>query len=84
MAKRDEEVIMADMSCVTRRNLLKASAAPFVLALGNTLAGAEGSRPNIVFIMADDLGYADLSCYGRRDFNTPNIDWIAAGGMKFT
>jgi arylsulfatase A-like enzyme len=39
--------------------------------------------PNIVFIMADDLGYADLSCYGRRDFTTPNIDRIAARGVRF-
>jgi arylsulfatase A-like enzyme len=39
--------------------------------------------PNIVFIMADDLGYADLSCYGRRDFTTPNIDRIAARGLRF-
>jgi len=41
-------------------------------------------KPNIVFILADDLGYADLSCYGRRDFTTPNIDRIAAEGMRFT
>jgi arylsulfatase A-like enzyme len=40
--------------------------------------------PNIIFIMADDLGYADLSCYGRRDFVTPNIDRIAQRGMRFT
>jgi arylsulfatase A-like enzyme len=33
--------------------------------------------------MADDLGYADLSCYGRRDYTTPNIDRLAAEGMKF-
>jgi arylsulfatase A-like enzyme len=39
--------------------------------------------PNIVFIMADDLGYADLSCYGRRDFTTSNIDRIAARGVRF-
>ncbi len=84
MAKTDEEALMTDRSCMTRRNLLKASAAPFALALGNTLAGAAGPPPNIVFIMADDLGYADLSCYGRRDFSTPNIDRIAAGGTKFT
>jgi len=41
-------------------------------------------KPNIFFILADDLGYADLSCYGRRDFTTPNIDRIAADGMRFT
>lgn len=39
------------------------------------------SPPNVVFIMADDLGYADLSCYGRRDYATPNIDRLAAQGM---
>jgi arylsulfatase A-like enzyme len=39
--------------------------------------------PNILFVLADDLGYADLSCYGRRDFSTPNIDRIAAEGMRF-
>jgi arylsulfatase A-like enzyme len=43
-----------------------------------------GSRPNILFILADDLGYADVSCYGRRDFTTPNIDRIAAEGVRFT
>src|ERR1700745_2642865 len=42
------------------------------------------SRPNILFILADDLGYADVSCYGRRDFTTPNIDRIAAEGVRFT
>jgi arylsulfatase A-like enzyme len=41
------------------------------------------AQPNIVFIMADDLGYADLSCYGRRDFTTPNLDRIAERGMRF-
>ncbi len=40
--------------------------------------------PNIVFILADDLGYADLSCCGRPDFSTPNIDRIAARGVRFT
>jgi arylsulfatase A-like enzyme len=39
--------------------------------------------PNIVFIMADDLGYADVSCYGRPDLSTPNIDSIAAKGVRF-
>src|SRR5260370_25663993 len=42
------------------------------------------SRPNVLFILADDLGYADVSCYGRRDFTTHNIDRIAAEGVRFT
>jgi arylsulfatase A-like enzyme len=41
-------------------------------------------RPNIVFIMADDLGYADISCNGRRHCSTPNIDRIAERGVRFT
>jgi arylsulfatase A-like enzyme len=40
--------------------------------------------PNIVFILADDLGYADLSCCGQPDFSTPNIDRIAERGVRFT
>ena len=41
-------------------------------------------KPNIVFILADDLGYGDLSCYGQKHFQTPNLDKMAAGGMRFT
>ncbi|NND35386.1 MAG: sulfatase-like hydrolase/transferase, partial [Saprospiraceae bacterium] len=41
-------------------------------------------RPNIIYILADDLGYGDLSCYGQQKFTTPNIDRLAAEGMKFT
>lgn len=40
------------------------------------------SRPNIVFILADDLGSADLSCYGRRDYKTPVLDELASNGIK--
>lgn len=40
--------------------------------------------PNIIFILADDLGYGDLSCYGQQRFKTPNIDRLAAQGMLFT
>lgn len=41
-------------------------------------------RPNIIYILADDLGYGDLSCYGQKKFNTPNIDRLAQSGMRFT
>ena len=40
--------------------------------------------PNIVYILADDLGYGDLSCYGQKKFQTPNIDRLASEGMLFT
>ncbi len=42
------------------------------------------SRPNIVFILADDLGYGDLGCYGQKRILTPNLDRMAAEGMRFT
>ncbi len=42
------------------------------------------STPNVVFIMADDLGYADLGCYGQEIITTPNIDQLADSGTKFT
>jgi arylsulfatase A-like enzyme len=41
-------------------------------------------RPNIIFILADDLGWGDLSCYGRPDYRTPNLDRLAQQGIKFT
>ena len=42
------------------------------------------AKPNIIYIIADDLGYADLSCYGQKNFSTPNIDQLAANGIRFT
>ncbi len=68
----------------TRRQLLTAAAAAHTLASIVGAAPAKSRPPNIVFIMADDLGYADLSCYGRRDYATPHIDRLAHEGMRFT
>lgn len=42
------------------------------------------NRPNILFIIADDLGYGELGCYGGREIPTPNIDALASGGVRFT
>jgi arylsulfatase A len=52
---------------------------------GGPLAAAEpDDRPNIIFIMVDDMGWADLSCYGSKAIQTPNIDRMAAEGVRFT
>ncbi|MEP5237826.1 MAG: sulfatase-like hydrolase/transferase, partial [Flavobacteriaceae bacterium] len=42
------------------------------------------SRPNVIFILADDLGYGDMSCYGATHFETPACDRLAQEGMRFT
>ncbi|HLF33258.1 MAG TPA: sulfatase-like hydrolase/transferase, partial [Cyclobacteriaceae bacterium] len=60
-----------------------------LLILPGILSGQPGSpggaaRPNIVFILADDLGYMDLGCYGNPYNRTPNIDSLAIRGMRFT
>jgi arylsulfatase A-like enzyme len=76
------------MTDFTRRRLLRTAAEGAALTFAATTtpssAQSPARRPNIVFILADDMGYADLSCYGRPDILTPNIDRIAAQGTRFT
>lgn len=61
---------------------------PFILIVIATIAltamAPSQTRPNIIFIQADDFGYGDLSCYGQQKFKTPNIDRLAAEGVRFT
>ena len=54
--------------------------------VGSSLATAilPSDEPNIVLILADDLGVFDLGCYGRRDHNTPNLDKLASQGIRYT
>lgn len=47
-------------------------------------ASQTGEKPNVIFILADDLGYGDLGCYGQKDIRTPNLDRMAQKGMRFT
>ena len=49
-----------------------------------SLSGVAAERPTIVIILADDLGYGDLSSYGQKDFTTPHLDALAARGIRFT
>ena len=68
---------MRRLACLTPFTLL---AAP----LAGTAVAADSARPNIVFILADDLGYTDVACFGSKYYETPHIDRLAAQGMKFT
>ncbi len=60
----------------------------WLIAIGLSCTGRcradDAPRPNIIFIMADDLGYGDLGCYGQKLIATPNIDRLAAAGVRFT
>ena len=70
---------------LSRRDFIAASVGTVaaVGALGDTpIRSAE--RPNILFILADDMGWGDLSCYGRPDYQTPNLDKLAQQGIRFT
>ncbi|MBL8792889.1 MAG: sulfatase [Planctomycetia bacterium] len=53
-------------------------------AAGSAYSAEPARRPNIVFILADDLGINDLGCYGRHDHRTPNLDRLARAGVRFT
>jgi arylsulfatase A-like enzyme len=69
---------------ISRRDFIGAGCATAAVgAIAPRVARAQ-DRPNIVFILADDLGYGDLSCYGRPDYDTVVLDTLASQGLKFT
>ena len=56
-----------------------------IAATSGTVAGAdETAKPNFIVVFCDDQGYQDLGCFGSPHINTPNIDRLAAEGMRFT
>jgi arylsulfatase A len=73
---------------LARRAFIKRSMAAgmccSLLTRGNRVRASNTRRPNFIYIMADDLGYANLSCYGQKKFNTPFLDSMAAEGIRFT
>jgi arylsulfatase A-like enzyme len=74
---------------LTRRFLHKVialvlSIAAASISMENCGLSADNARPNIVFILADDLGWTDLACQGSKYYITPNIDRLAAEGLRFT
>src|SRR4029450_14018381 len=54
-----------------------------LLSVGGTLTAAEPARPNVLIILADDLGFSDTGCYGG-EIATPNLDRLAQNGLRFT
>lgn len=55
-----------------------------LVLVSNCVSAADGRKPNVIFILADDLGYGDLGCYGQKRIRTPNIDRLAREGMRLT
>ncbi|MGL4400356.1 MAG: arylsulfatase [Luteolibacter sp.] len=64
--------------------LLSAFSLSLLTTLGATDTEKPPNKPNIIYILLDDAGYGDLGCYGQKTLHTPNVDRLAAEGMKFT
>ena len=67
-----------------KTNLLLTSSFLSVFLVSGCTKEKESKQPNIIYILADDLGYAELGCYGQQQIETPNIDKLAERGMRFT
>jgi arylsulfatase A-like enzyme len=81
-AEKSEDAIMTSTDGITRREFMASSVAA-TAAVGLRPAPAADRKPNILFVLADDLGYGDLGCYGQERIQTPNIDRLAAEGIRF-
>ena len=75
---------MTQQHALSRRRFVQTSSLALASIGFGRASRAQSPKPNIVFVMADDLGYADVSCYGQRDYTTPNVDRLAMEGLRFT
>ncbi|MHC4875663.1 MAG: sulfatase family protein [Planctomycetota bacterium] len=75
---------LAQLTVVARVFTVTLFAAVVLQSIAAPKATAASARPNVIVIMADDMGYGDLSCYGATELSTPNIDRIAKEGLRFT
>ncbi len=78
---------------LTRREFLRSAGLSAAAIIAGGCSGGtatsqrtavHGNKPNIIFILADDLGYGDLGCYGQKQIQTPNLDRLSANGIRFT
>src|SRR5438477_6773753 len=75
MLNRRAKVLALVLAVMTPAYLPAAAPQPF---------GLHPKQPNIIFILADDLGYGELGCYGQKKIKTPSLDKMASEGMRFT
>ena len=69
----------------TRTSIITATSLILLTILAANCARTDqDNKPNIIIILADDYGYGDVGCYGSERFQTPNLDALAAGGLRFT
>ncbi|MDO8683197.1 MAG: sulfatase-like hydrolase/transferase [Armatimonadota bacterium] len=81
-----ENIKIGRREAITRIGAAIAGIAAAPLLTSDSLAGSSkpSLKPNIVLLIADDMGYGDLGCYGAKDISTPNIDRLASEGVRFT
>ena len=75
---------MGDSSSISRRDFLQLSGGALASTQWEDKPSSQQSPPNIVFLLADDLGYGDLQCYGHPRIRTPNLDRLATDGLRLT
>lgn len=69
---------------MTRRRWMQCAVAAAVASSGVAYGQDKARKPNLIYILADDLGYGDLGCYGQDKIRTPRLDNMASGGIRFT